>query len=274
MPRVYTTSSSAILVRQKPSGFLRDFDFSLNPYSGCAFQCGGCYVPDLLCGRAERLGGWGSYVEVRDRAAEVVRKATPRLTGATFFMSPVSDVYQPAERRFRLSRAVLEALHKIPFEWGLLSTRSPLILEDLELIRTFGARLEVGISLPTDREDLRRKLDPKNPPVAVRLKAARQLREAGVAVRLHVAPLQPHSEDFPRLAGEAADWVWIDHPCHPRVVRPVYREHGLEECLSPMWVARQVERWRRELGEERVGYGLADFARRWSKTSTVSAAGD
>lgn len=263
MPRVYTNQSSAILVRQKPTGFLRAFSFSLNPYSGCAFQCGGCYVPDLLFGRAERLGGWGSYVEVREHAAAAVQKAAPDLEGSTFFMSPVSDVYQPAERRYRLTREVLETLREIPFDWGLISTRSPLILEDLELIRSFGSRLEVGISVPTDREDLRRKLDPKNPPVAARLNAARRLREAGTAVRLHVAPLQPHTDDFFRIAGEVADWVWIDHPCHARVVRPVYQEHGLEECLSPGWVARQVERWKEALGAERVGYGMADFARRF-----------
>lgn len=264
MPRVYPVESENVLVRQKPTGFLNGFDFSLNPYSGCAFQCGGCYVPDLQFGRAEKLGGWGSYVEVRTRTVEAVRKAAERLASKTFFMSPVSDIYQPAERRWRVTRGVLTALVDIPFEWGLLSTRSPSILEDLELLRTLGARVEVGISIPTDREDLRRKLDPKNPPVAARLETARRLREAGVAVRLHVAPLQPGTDDFPRIAGEVADWVWIDYPCHVRMVKPVYEAHGLEGCLAPDWVRKQADRWRAVLGEERVGFGQETFARRWT----------
>lgn len=262
MPNVYPVPSTVLLVRQKASSFIRDFDWSINPYSGCAFACGGCYVPDLLVGRAERLGGWGSYVEARVKSLEVLRRSADRLRGATFFMSPVTDVYQPAERRFRLTRALLEELRGIDFEWGLLSTRSPLVLEDLDLLREFGARIEVGISLPTDLEEVRRRLDPKNPPVNARLEACRRLREAGVPVRLHVAPMQPHSDDFPRIAGEAADWVWIDHPCHLRVIRPVYEEHGLEDWLSPEAAVRATERWRAVLGEERVGYGQPDFARR------------
>lgn len=264
MPNVYPVESKSVLVRQKATGFLNQFDFSLNPYSGCAFQCGGCYVPDLQFGRPERLGGWGNYVEVRRRAAEVVRKAATRLTGSTFFMSPVTDIYQPAERRWRITRGVLEALLEIPFDWGLLSTRSPLVLEDLALLQRFGSRLEVGISLPTDREDLRRKLDPKNPPVAARLETARRLRAEGVAVRLHVAPIQPASDDFPRIAGEVADWVWIDYPCHTRLVRPLYQAHGLEASLAPEWAQREADGWRKILGAERVGFGQADFARRWN----------
>ena len=262
MPNVYPVSSTAILVRQKGSSFIRDFDYSINPYSGCAFACGGCYVPDLLFGRAERLGGWGSYVEARVRSAEVIRKAGAALRGATFFMSPVADVYQPAERRFRLTRALLEEVARIPFEWGLLSTRSPAVLEDLELHRSFGERIEVGISLPTDLEEVRRRLDPKNHPVRARLETCRRLREAGVPVRLHIAPMQPHSDDFPRIAGEVADWVWIDYPCHLRVVRPVYEEQGLKEWLAPDRVARQADRWREILGEDRVGFGQPSFSRR------------
>jgi len=262
VPRVYSVPSPALLVRQQPSGFLRDFDYSLNPYSGCAFQCGGCYVPDLLFGRAERLGGWGSYVEARVRSVEALQKAAPRLSGATFFMSPVTDVYQPAERRFRLTRALLEALREIPYEWGLISTRSPSILEDLDLLRAHHPRLEVGISVPSDLEEVRRRMDPKNPPVAARLETCRRLREAGVPVRLHVAPLQPHSDDFPRLAGEVADWVWIDFPCHLRVARPAYAAQGMAEYLAREWVERQADRWRAVLGADRVGFGQADFSRR------------
>src|SRR5947209_17413825 len=184
MPHVTAVESSTLLVPQKPTSFIADFDFSINPYSGCAFACAGCYVPDLLFGAAEQKGGWGSYVEARVRAVEVLRRQGGKLAGKTFFMSPVSDVYQPAERRFRLTRRLLELLRHVDFEWGLLSTRSPLILEDVDLLRTFGGRIEVGISVPSDLEEVRRRLDPKNPPLAARLRAARLLKEAGVPVRL------------------------------------------------------------------------------------------
>ncbi len=262
MPRVYPVESQALLAPQRGRGFLSDFDYSINPYSGCAFQCGGCYVPDLLHGRAERLGGWGSYVEARTRSAGVLRRNAEKLHGTTWFMSPVTDIYQPAERTYRITRSILEILTGVPFAWGLLSTRSPLILDDLDLLRSFGRRIEVGISLPTDREDLRRMLDPKNPPVAKRLATCRALRDAGIPVRLHVAPLQPHTPDFPRIAAEVADWVWIDHPQHLRLVAPAYRAAEIPEALAAPWVCAAYKEWRSVLGPERVGFGQADFSRR------------
>jgi DNA repair photolyase len=262
--------TDTLLVAQKPTSFIRDFDYSINPYGGCAFACAGCYVPDLLFGAAERKGGWGSYVEARVRAAAILERRKEQLAGKTFFMSPTTDIYQPAERRFRLTRALLEVLRDTPFEWGLLSTRSPLILEDLELLRSFGPRLEVGISLPSDLETVRRRLDPKNPPVAARLRAARALKDAGIAVRLQVAPMQPHSADFPYLAGEAAHWVWIDHAAHLRVAGPAFRAAGMEEVLSRPWVEEQVARWRAVLGPDRVGYGQPDFSRRWHQLGAAA----
>ena len=94
------------------------------------------------------------------------------------------------------------------------------------------------------------------------LDTARGRPAAGVPVRLQVAPMQAHSDDFPRLAGEAAHWVWIDHAGHLRVAGPAFRA-AAPEALSRAWVEEQVARWRKELGPERVGYGQADFARRW-----------
>lgn len=263
MPRVVPTASPSLLVRQKPTGFLRDFDYSLNPYSGCVFRCGGCYVPDLLYGRAERLGGWGSYVEVRVRAREVLRARAGALSRARIFMSPLTDVWQPAERRYRLTRSLLVELRAVAFSWLLLSTRSPLAAEDIDLLQDLAPRVEVGVSLPSDLEEVRRRLDPANPPVRARLDLCRRLREAGVPVRLQVAPMQPHSPDFPRIAAEVADWVWIDYPCHLRVVRPVYEESGLDEWLSPDHIARVADTWRTVLDERRLGFGQADFGDRW-----------
>jgi hypothetical protein len=105
-------------------------------------------------------------------------------------------------------------------------------------------------------------MDPKNPPIAARLDACRKLRDAGIPVRLHVAPLQPHSEDFPRIAAEVADWVWIDYPCHLSVAGPAYRQRDMGDYLSRSWVERQAEKWRVVLGEARVGVGQTAFARR------------
>jgi DNA repair photolyase len=272
MTTIEVVNTRTLLVWQKPTSFLADFDVSINPYCGCAFQCGAgrdedhpgyCYVPDLMPAHVAKHGGWGNFVQVREPAVDVLRRALPRLAGKRAFMSPTTDVYQPVERQHRLTSRLLELLLDSGLEWLLINTRSPLILEDLELLRAFGPRVEVGISIPTDREDLRRALDPKCPSAERRLRTARELRAAGVPVRIQVAPMQPHTDAFPGRCAAAADWVWIDYPLHFRLGFPVtYRQLGIEAWLQRETIAEAVDRWRAELGTERVGFGRADFARR------------
>jgi DNA repair photolyase len=272
MVTLQVVNTRTLLVWQKPSSFLADFDVSINPYCGCAFQCGAgrdgrqpgyCYVPDLMPAHVARHGGWGWFVQVRERASDVLARALPKLAGKRAFMSPTTDVYQPVERHYRITRRLLEQLLQSDVEWLLLNTRSPLVLRDLELLRAFGRRVEVGISIPTDREDLRRALDPKCPSVKRRLQAAHTLREAGVPVRIQVAPMQPHTDAFAERCAQAADWVWIDYPLHFRLGFPdVYRRLGIEEWLRRETVVAAADRWRDALGADRVGIGRAEFARR------------
>jgi DNA repair photolyase len=259
--RVIETGSRALLSAQTPRSFVREFDYTINPYGGCAFACTYCYVPSILRGRAESLGGWGAYVEVRVNAPAVLARTKDKLAGRSFFCASATDPWQPVERRSRITRRLLEILVDVPFRYGLFSTRSPLILRDLDLLARMADRIEVGISVPTDREDLRRIFEPRNPPIAARLDTARRLREAGIPVRLHVSPALPATAAFPRLAGQAADWVWLDWPAH---LRPdwvaLYREHGLADWLTRTRIEDEAARWRAELGEQRVRAGREWFA--------------
>src|SRR5437773_11515436 len=112
---VRETDSPAILTPQPPTSFIRDFDFSLNPLAGCPFSCDDCYVPALPAVKFRRevlpdgtrintAAAWGSWVEVRVKAVEELRRALAKglLTGARIFMTPVSDVYWPGEKRYQL----------------------------------------------------------------------------------------------------------------------------------------------------------------------------
>lgn len=284
-PRVISTDTRTLLVRQSRHSFVREIDFTMSPYSGCAFQCGGgpqgdrnyCYVPDLLYGRAERLGGWGNYVEVRTRAVEVLAASAARLKGATVFMSATTDPYQPVEAEFRLTRALLEAIlsRSIEIRWLLISTRSPLVLRDVDLLQEFDGRVEVGISVPSDREDVRRAVDPRNPPVRRRMETLRALRSAGIPVRLQVSPVMPATADFPRVASDLADWTWLDWLAHGRAGgRALYESLGWREWLDPAHVSSHAEGWRETLGEGRLGVGRPWFAARWDGTRVVRWLGD
>jgi len=261
--RVIETDSSTLLAPQGPHSFIREFDYSVNPYGGCAFACAYCYVPSVLHGRAEALGGWGEYVEVRVRAPEVLARQRYKLVEKRFFCSTATDPWQPVEKKYEITRRLLGILCEVPFRFGLFSTRSPLVLRDVDLLARMVGRIEVGVSLPTDREDVRRIFEPRNPPVAARLDTARRLREAGITVRLHVSPALPASDDFPRVAGEVADWVWLDWPAHRRPEWvALYQEHGFADWLTRARIEAEAGRWRDVLGEDRVKSGREFFVGR------------
>lgn len=262
--RVIETESRALLSAQTPNSFVREFDYTLNPYGGCAFACSYCYVPSILRGRAEALGGWGSYVEVRPKASAVLTRRQGSLVDKTFFCASATDPWQPVERRHRITRRLLETLVNVPFCFGLFSTRAPLVLRDLDLLSAMRDRIEVGISLPTDREEIRRVFEPRNPPVEARLRTARRLRASGITVRLHVSPALPATPHFPERAGEVADWVWLDWPAH---FRPdwvaLYRAHGAADWLTRGRIEAEAAHWRETLGEERVKAGREWFGWRF-----------
>jgi len=271
------TDSTALLARQSTTSFLADFDYSVNPLAGCPFSCDDCYVPALPAVKFRRdvlpdgqrtntTAAWGSWVEVRTRSVEVLRHALDqgKLDGATLFMSPVSDVYWPGEREYRLTRALLEALVERPvIDWLLISTRSQLVCRDIDLLQRLGNRVEVGISIPTDREDVKAVFGRQNPSLAQRFQAARELVAAGVPTRIHVAPLQPHTPAFAERLADAAHWIWLDWHAHLEAGFPaLYAAHGWHPS-SPEDVAAFAEQLRGHIQPGRVRIGQAHFADRW-----------
>ena len=131
-------------------------------------------------------------------------------------MSPLSDVYWPAERTYQLTRRLLQILVDNPvFDWLLISTRSDLVRRDIDLFHGLGSKVEIGITIPTDREDVKAAFGRRNPALDRRFAAARSLMAAGVSTRIHVAPLQPHTATFVERLTDAAHWIWLDWHTHP-----------------------------------------------------------
>src|SRR5215468_1187729 len=108
MVEVRYKQSSGIL--SKATGFINSFDFTLNPYSGCAFGCTYCYAA-FFTPTTELQETWGQWVEVKENALELLRKKRKRpLLDKTIYMSSVTDPYQPVERSLELTRSILREL--------------------------------------------------------------------------------------------------------------------------------------------------------------------
>lgn len=156
--------------------------YTANLYRGCSHACVYCYAPSLT--HDER--GWGSYVDVKANAPEVLERELGGLRRDEVFLSSASDPYQPLEARYRLTRRSLEVLLRHEFPVSIL-TRSPLVLRDLDLLRRFDW-VKVGMSItsvPTPQ------YEPGVPPLERRIDTLRELSSAGITTWVSLAPVIP-----------------------------------------------------------------------------------
>ncbi len=198
--------------------------WSLNPYVGCEFGCTYCYARDThrwVMERTDRrtdgqadsdvtfppsrlpalspADAFEHQILVKTSAAAVLQRTLfpAKLAGATLVIGTATDPYQPAERRFRLTRSVLEAL----LGWrGLtlgITTKSPLILRDLALLQQLAARhtLSVNISLASVDAALLRRIEARSPAPHARLRALKGLTDGGIHAGLLIAPVLPGITD-------------------------------------------------------------------------------
>jgi DNA repair photolyase len=209
MRAIQEIRSSSILTPQKFGSLSDHYDYTINPYAGCAFGCSYCYVPKFPGNH--KVGEWGSWVNVKVNAPELLRKDRTKIFGSRIFFSSATDPYQYLELKYRLTRACLKELLNYPPQHLTMHTRSHLMLQDIDLLRAFGKKLIVGISLPTDDDLIRQEFEPKAPSIMRRLELMRKLSESGVAVYASVSPLLPCDPD--RLVRSIAPFtssVWVD----------------------------------------------------------------
>jgi DNA repair photolyase len=187
------------------------FGFALSPYRGCGHGCRYCYVREYPQPQ-HGPEAWGSWAAPKLNAPELLWAQRHRLHGQAVFLASATDPYQPLEREFRLTRACLEVLLQCPTTRVLLHTRSPLVLQDLELLKAFGDRLQVGFSIPTDDDTVRQVVEPKAPAIPSRWATVERLAAAGVEVVVAATPLMAMQSPAvfarrARASGAAAAWA-------------------------------------------------------------------
>ena len=190
--RVEVSSKPAREILMRGTGFMGEYDFTLNPYSGCAFGCSYCYAA-FFSRSAERRDTWGEWVEVKENAVDLIkRRKIGKLDGKCIYMSSVTDPYQPIERTVGLTRGVLQVLADRHAPKLVVQTRSPDVVRDADLFRKIedgGGRVRVNMTVTTDDEDVRRTFEPFCASNAQRLEAVAELREAHIDVGVTMTPL-------------------------------------------------------------------------------------
>src|SRR5688572_31096387 len=201
--------------------------WSINPYVGCAFGCAYCYarythryvmeraadndrMENVLTERYEAMPPWLAFernIFVKQNAPEVLARTLRQgsekhlalLRGETIVIGTATDPYQPAERRFRVTRRILEVLADHPGLHVTIISKSPLITRDIDVLSRINrhSELSIHISLITLRRDLARRLEPRSPTPESRVRALARLREAGLDAGINCMPVLPGITDNP-----------------------------------------------------------------------------
>src|ERR1051326_2793901 len=222
--RYFGTRARTILNRPEATGM--DF-WSINPYIGCALGCSYCYArfahgyaferaavanPDRIDINRDYRGmiPWLAFerrILVKENAAEALRKTLRQgsqrhaalIHGEAVVIGTATDPYQPAERRFRVTRSILEVLAEHPGLRIRIITKSPLVTRDADVMRRIvrHSSLHIHMSLIATDRDLARRIEPRAPTPDARLRAVKRLRESGIDVGVNVMPILPGITDAP-----------------------------------------------------------------------------
>src|ERR1017187_1552220 len=294
----YFTLGTRSLLNRVVSRRNLPFTWAINPYRGCEFACKYCYARYTHEFMELRDGvEFERKIFVKQQAAALLRSELKKVKrGEEIAIGTATDPYQPAERRFEVTRAILEelALHS-GLEIGIV-TKSNLVTRDAEILRRVGEhnRVFVNVTVTTVDAGLAGKLEPRAPRPDLRLQAVRQLNLAGVDAGVICAPVLPEITDRPRdlealvKAANAAGAKYIFanplflKPCSAAVFLPfvaenfpalveVYRTRYADRAFLPKGYAERLSKLMAALRQK---YGFVTKHARRSERAHPAYAGE
>lgn len=149
-----------------------DADWGINYYRGCTHGCIYCYLK-FLCRWRKQKEKWGEFVDVKVNAPELVAKESKDKKG-TAILCTGGDAYQPIERKYQLTRKVLQNLN--PNLKLSILTKSDLITRDIDLFKRF-KKVELGLTITTLDENIKKVFEPFSSSAHARLEALKKLKK-------------------------------------------------------------------------------------------------
>lgn len=175
---------------------LPDTHYVVNPYVGCSFSCLYCYASFMGRFVGESVENWGNYVYIKKNSVEIFEKQLKKLLDkqlkSTIFFSSVTDPYLPIEKKYQLTRRMLEVLKNNHY-LGLVSilTKSALVLRDIDVLQEL-KEVEVGFTITSAKDSISKALEIKAPSITSRLHALSELNSQNIRTYAFIGPLLPH----------------------------------------------------------------------------------
>jgi DNA repair photolyase len=248
----YFTIPVKSLLNKCDAGPRMPFTWTINPYRGCEFACKYCYARYTHEFMEMRDGvDFERKIYAKQQSAWLLRRDLKKVkAGEDIAIGTATDPYQPAERRYEITRAIMEELS---LHSGLsigVVTKSQLVLRDIDVLKKISERNELVIHLTVTTVDteLARKLEPRAPRPDLRLDAVKKLNENGIRAAVICAPVIPGITDSPadldklmKAAKNAgAAYMYTNplflKPCSAKMFMPFVKEHFPH--LYPCYQAR------------------------------------
>lgn len=216
---VHEIQAKTCLVESKLPGT----DYVINPYVGCAMACAYCYASFMGRSVGESRENWGNYIYAKVNIVGLLEKElarrNPEKLKRRILISSVTDAYQGAETKYKLTRGILSVLRQVdyPGNVGIL-TKSPMVLRDVDQIQGL-ADAVVGITVTTTDDKISRFLECRAPLASRRIDTLRTLNTLGIRTYAFIGPLLPHfryqpellDELFRRLAEAGVRDIFVEH---------------------------------------------------------------
>jgi len=182
-------------------------DYVINPYIGCPHGCKYCYACFMkrFTGHSEE---WGTFIDIKNCDKPINIK---KMKGKSVFLSSVTDCYNEFEKKYRITRKILEQLALVDCDLEI-STKSKLILRDIDLLKQC-KNLKVSMSINTLDEEFKNDMDNASS-IKDRLFALEELHRQGIYTVLFMSPIFPHITDFKAIIEKSHSYIneyWFEN---------------------------------------------------------------
>jgi DNA repair photolyase len=172
---------------------------------------------------------------VKINAPELLQKEIKRKKKGDVWISGVCDPYQPLEKKYELTRKCLEIL--VQNNWPvIIQTRSPLVLRDLDILKQ-AESMEVGLSITTANDEIRKIFEPYAPPIPERLKTIGTIHRNGIRTYVMIAPILPEAENLVDVLAGKVDYILIDRMNYHHADR-IYNKLGWNDKNTDDYFSR------------------------------------